>query len=265
MSSPATTIQPQWRGPPRVRAVFTTRAAGLMAPVGAKAGLRAGEIALDGGDIGQHPVRDRDPSDRRVHHALPGDPVWLTQVHGTAVTLIDSANVANFVAHPPQADAAVTHTPDIVLAIRTADCLPVLLADRAGSVLAVAHAGWRGLAAGVLDATLAAMPVPRAEVVAWFGPSIGPAAFEVGRDVYDAYCTADAGASACFVRQRADRGAEKWLADLGALARRRLLALGVREVSADPGCTFTDADRFYSHRRDHGPGRMALLAWLAGT
>ncbi len=265
MSEPATSIFPLWSGPTRVRAVFTTRDAGSMAPVGTKAGPHAGEIALAAGDPGEHRAGDRDASDRRPYRALPGDPVWLTQVHGTAVVLIDAANVTDLVAHPPQADAAVTHAPDIVLAIRTADCLPVLLADRAGSVLAVAHAGWRGLAAGVLEATLAAMPVPRAEVVAWFGPGIGPAAFEVGRDVYDAYCAADAGAAACFVTQRADRGAEKWHADLGALARRRLLALGVRDVSAYAGCTFADADRFYSHRRDRGPGRMALLAWLAGT
>ena len=253
----ATILRPTWSGPDRVRAVFTTRAAGSMARMSARAGPARDEITLDHGGSERlaRMVGDRP-------EALPGDPLWLNQVHGTEVAVVEPADVAGFLAYPPRADAAVTRAPDVVLAIRTADCLPVLLADRAGSVLAVAHAGWRGLAAGVLDAALAAMQVPRAEIVAWLGPGIGPSAFEVGRDVYDAYCATDLGASASFAPHRADRGTEKWLADLPALARRRLAALGVSDVTADPGCTFSDPQRFFSHRRDRGSGRMALLAWL---
>ena len=217
-------IVPQWPAPARVAAFFTTRQ-------GDAADLRA---------------------------LVPADPVWLSQVHGRDVAIVDEANAAALRATPPRADAAVTRASGIPVAIRTADCLPVLLCDRAGSVLAVAHAGWRGLAAGVLEATLDAMDVPPANVVAWIGPAIGPRAFEVGADVHEAFCATDPGAAFHFVAHREG----KWLADLPALARRRLAARGVPDIAGGPWCTVTDSERFFSWRRDKATGRMALAAWL---
>jgi YfiH family protein len=180
--------------------------------------------------------------------------VWLKQVHGKEVADVDGYAIAQ-----PQADAAVTRTPGVVIAIRTADCLPVLFADRSASVVAVAHAGWRGLAAGVLEATVDAMRVDARSVDAWIGPAIGAQAFEVGRDVYDAYCAADPACAACFAPLRDG----KWLADLAALARHRLAAIGVASVAGGDWCTYTDSKRFFSYRREKGAGRMALAAWIS--
>jgi len=215
-------IVPSWLGAPRVHAVFTTRA-----------------VTVPG---------------ERLRERLPAEPVWLSQVHGKEVVNVDSRAVAQ-----PQAAAAVTHTPGVVIAIRTADCLPVLFADRSASVVAVAHAGWRGLAAGVLEATVDAMRVDAHDVDAWIGPAIGAQAFEVGRDVYDAYCAADPACAACFAPLRDG----KWLADLAGLARHRLAAIGVASVAGGDWCTYTDTDRFFSYRREKGAGRMALAAWIS--
>jgi YfiH family protein len=189
-----------------------------------------------------------------LRERLPADPVWLTQVHGNAVTEVDVAP-----ASPPRADAAVTRTPGIVLTVRTADCLPVLLAHRDASVLAVAHAGWRGLAEGVLEATVQAMRADARDIAVWIGPAIGAQAFEVGRDVYDAYCVADPASARYFAAYRND----KWLADLAGLARHRLAAIGVTCVDGGQWCTYTDSARFFSYRREKGEGRMALAAWIA--
>jgi YfiH family protein len=245
-------IVPAWNGPAQVEALFTTRNGG--ASVGAAATLDVGPAQLNAADRDGAIAENR----RRLRALLPADPVWLAQVHGRDVVEIDERAVGRMHAIPPTADAAVTRTPGVVLSVRTADCLPVLFADRAGSVVAVAHAGWRGLAAGVLEATIAAMRVPAADVHAWLGPAIGPRAFEVGPDVYAAYCDTDPGATDCFSMLRA----QKWLADLPGLARRRLAASGVHDVAVDGSCTFTDCDRFFSYRRDKRSGRMALLAWL---
>lgn len=220
-------IVPAWRGSPRVTALFTTRRIGVPSD-----GLRA---------------------------RLPSDPVWLAQAHGRAVATIDRQNAEALRATPPRADAAVTRTPGIALTVCTADCLPVLLGDLAGTVVGVAHAGWRGLAAGVLDATVAALGVPGQEIAAWIGPGIGPKAFEVGADVRDAYCDPDPGCAAHFTPLRE----RKWLADLAGLARRRLSAVGVTRVDGGDWCTHTDSVRFLSYRRDGSSGRMALVAWLA--
>ncbi len=243
-------IVPAWRGPARVRALFTTRAGGA-----AQSGFDAGPAHPTAEDI----AGDVGECRRRLRAWLPADPVWLEQVHGRDVVAVDAANAPSLRSSPPRADAALTRAPDVVLSVRVADCLPVLLADRAGSVVAVAHAGWRGLAAGVLEATLAAMQAAPAEVAAWIGPAIGPRAFEVGADVRDAHRADDAGASAHF----APLGGGKWLADLPALARRRLAAAGVANVVVDGACTFADAARFHSWRRDRTRARMALCAWLA--
>jgi YfiH family protein len=214
-------IVPQWQGPARIRALFTTRA-----------------IEVPSEDL---------------RAALPSDPVWLTQVHGNACIDVDRLHGA-----PPSADAAVTRSPNVAITVRTADCLPVLFGDRAGTVVGVAHAGWRGLAAGVLEATIDTMRVAPREIAAWIGPAIGPARFEVGGDVFDAYCANDASCAVHFKTLREG----KWLADLAGLARQRLARAGVTRIDGGAWCTHTDVERFHSYRREKGTGRMALVAWL---
>lgn len=246
-------IVPRWQGPPQVRALFTTRNGG--ASTGAAATFDVGVAQPSTAELAGAIGRNR----ARLRELLPSDPVWLTQVHGGAVASIDNANADTLRASPPHADAAITRVPGIALAVRTADCLPVLLADRAGTVVAVAHAGWRGLVAGVLEATIAAMAVPPSEIVAWLGPAIGPGAFEVGADVREAFRVDDPGSTLHFATLRAG----KWLADLPGLAQRRLAAAGVADIARDGSCTFTQPEGFFSYRRDRHGGRMALVAWLA--
>ncbi|MDR1661433.1 MAG: peptidoglycan editing factor PgeF, partial [Azoarcus sp.] len=160
---------------------------------------------------------------------------------------------------PVRADAAVARKPGAVCAVMTADCLPVLFCDEWGETVAAAHAGWRGLAAGVLEATLAAMATPPERIMAWLGPAIGPAAFEVGDEVREAFLARDPGAQTAFAAQQA-RG--KWFADLFALARRRLARARVGRVYGGGICTFTEIERFYSYRREGATGRFASLVWL---
>jgi YfiH family protein len=185
-----------------------------------------------------------------LRSVLPADPLWLQQVHGADVIEVEAAPAR------PRADGAVARTRHSVCAVLTADCLPVLLASRAGRVVGIAHAGWRGLAAGVIEATLARMGA--APVVAWLGPAIGPQAYEVGQDVYDAFVAADAGAAAAFT----PLGGGKHLADLYALARRRLAAAGVEAVYGGGRCTHAERQHFYSYRRDRTTGRFASLVWM---
>ena len=200
---------------------------------------------------------------------LPSAPHWLRQVHGTGVLRIDAAlpygnatTERGRMASEPEADAAVTSVPGVVLAVLTADCLPVVLATRDGGEVAVAHAGWRGLAAGVLENTLDAMRSSPADVVAWLGPAAGPAAYEGGAEVREAFVAADPGADAAFSATRPGH----WHMDLYALARRRLSAAGVADADIHGGgeCSISDR-RFFSHRRDARTGRMATLAWLSET
>jgi polyphenol oxidase len=186
--------------------------------------------------------------------ALPAEPLWLRQVHGTAVVVHDGSHTG------PEADAAVTFERGRVLAVLTADCLAVVIASSDGGRLGIAHAGWRGLAAGVLEATVQALGAPRGDLLAWFGPAIGPAAFEVGAEVRAAFMAGDPQAADAF-RANA-RG--RWQADLYRLAHARLARLGVRSVSGGGACTFSDAARFYSFRRSAMTGRSATLAWLGG-
>jgi YfiH family protein len=213
----------------------------------------------------------------RLAQFLPSPPIWLSQVHAADVVLVDGSNVTALTSTPPVADAAVTRARGVVLGVRTADCLPVLFADRAGTVVGAAHGGWRGLAAGVLEATVRAMGVPPRDIVAWLGPAIGPQKFEVGRDVVEAFCGTDSSAAACFAplrggaRVAADREEkwlavdreEKWLADLYAFARHRLGREGITTIAGGGYCTMSEADRFFSYRRDKDAGRMATLIWLA--
>jgi hypothetical protein len=247
-------IVPAWGAHARVRAFVTTRRGGVSGPSGDE--LDLGPSHLDRVD---EPARSAVIENRRRAAAfLPAAPVWLEQVHGRAVATIDERNVDRNRGRPPVADAAVTRLFDAPLAIRVADCLPILFADDAGSVVAAAHAGWRGLAAGVLEATLEAMHVPPTAIVAWLGPGIGANAFEVGEDVHEAFVARDAGAGAHFV----PRGRGAWLADLPALARRRLRAFGVTRIAGGDLCTHTDAKRFHSFRRDRTAARLAAFVWI---
>ncbi|MDR1530049.1 MAG: peptidoglycan editing factor PgeF [Burkholderiales bacterium] len=193
---------------------------------------------------------------------LPAAPLWLNQMHGTDVFDADSIPAEIVRATPPIADAAITRVPDTVLAILSADCLPVVLADERDGVIAAAHAGWRGLAAGVLEATVEKMAVVPERLVAWLGPAIGAATFEVGQDVFDVFRGRDdCEAATCF----AVTGGNKYFADIYALARLRLERIGVTRIDSNDFCTYTDQRRFYSHRRKKSEGRMATFAWFAST
>jgi len=242
-------IAPQWPAPVQVHAFVTTRHGG--ASVGAQASLDLGGASIASSTPAEATaiVENR----RRVQAFLPAPPVWLSQVHGADVAAIGATTPAE----PPRADAAVTRRADVVLAVRIADCMPVLFSDRHGSVVAAAHAGWRGLAAGVLESTLAAMDCPARDVIAWLGPAIGRTAFEVGADVRDAFVRQDTQAAAAFV----DAMPGKWLADLEALARARLQAAGVHAIHGGGMCTHSDPQRFFSFRRDRSSGRMAAFVW----
>ncbi|OYW39901.1 MAG: multi-copper polyphenol oxidoreductase [Hydrogenophilales bacterium 12-61-10] len=185
-----------------------------------------------------------------LRQGLPSEPGWLKQVH--------SASVVETGADVPQADASFTRQTGTVSVVLTADCLPVLFCDRAGSVVAAAHAGWRGLADGVLESTVAAMKVPPAGILAWMGAAIGPQAFEVGDEVRQVFVAQHPQAAAAFVAHAPG----KWLADIYLLARIRLQGLGVKAVYGGGRCTFTESERFFSYRRDGVTGRMAALIWL---
>jgi YfiH family protein len=201
----------------------------------------------------------------RLGDCLPGEPLWLNQVHGASVFDADVDNGA--IGGPPVADAAVTTRVDRVLAIMTADCLPIVIAATDGLVLGVAHAGWRGLAGGVLEQTLArlraAHPHPaHAQWRAWVGPAISQRHFEVGADVFSAFVDRDGLSRVFFAEKIPNR---KWLADLPGLARHRLYQLGVADIELSGYCTYGQPDFFYSYRRDPLCGRMATIAWLSGV
>jgi len=185
---------------------------------------------------------------------LPSPPCWLNQVHGIGVKRFDAPDT-----NAPEADAAVTSAPGVVLAVLTADCLPVVFAARDGSEIAAAHAGWRGLAAGVLEYTVAAMHTPARDVLVWLGPAAGPERYEIGQEVFDAFTLHNPRAAAAFIPTRPGH----WRIDLYALARQRLLAVGVNAEHIHGGglCTLSGPQRFYSHRRDTRTGRMATLVW----
>jgi len=240
-------IVPDWPAPARVRSLVTTRRGGVS--TGAYASLNLGEHV---GDDSRAVAENRAQLARR----LPSAPRWLNQVHGTTVFCADSEAIGDL---PPMADAAFACQPGVVCAVMTADCLPVLLCDKAGQVVAVAHAGWRGLQAGVLERTVAAMGCPGAQLLAYLGPAIGPEAFEVGDEVRAAFLKASDEAVAAF------KGLSpgKWLTNIYLLARQRLARLGVGAVYGGAYCTVHETERFFSYRRDGVTGRMASLIWLA--
>ena len=243
MNPPGDWIAPAWPAPPRVRSLITTRNGGVSR--GAHASFNLG---LSAGDDATAVHANR--AILRKH--LPGEPAWLRQVHGARVVLADG------LAGIPDADASVARNAGTVCTVMIADCLPVLLCNTHGDVVAIAHAGWRGLSSGVVENTVAAMDAPAEDLLAYLGPAIGPTAFEVGPDVRDAFLATDAGAAEAFQPHRES----KWLADLYKLARRRLARCGVSRIYGGDLCTFRNAARFYSYRRDRTTGRMAALIWL---
>ena len=238
-------IVPDWPVTAAVRAVTTTRQGGVS--TGCYASMNPADHVDD------DPVAVS--ANREILQqvlGLPAQPLWLQQVHGTAV--VNAASVGS----PVQADAAYSTQAGVVCAVLTADCLPVLLADKAGRCVAAIHAGWRGLLAGVIEQVVSAMDPPGGDLLAWLGPAIGPVAFQVGDEVRDAFMAHDTLASGAF-RQQAGG---KWLADLYQLARQRLADCGVTAVYGGGYCSYTDAEQFYSYRRDGTTGRMATLIWL---
>jgi len=239
-------LRPDWPAPAAVQAAVTTRYGGVSQ--GAYASMNLGTHV---GDDPQAVAANR----RVLRHALslPEEPVWLRQVHGTDVVMAEAA------AQDAAADAAYSAQPGRVCVVMTADCLPVFFCDRTGTRVAVAHAGWRGLVSGVLEATIRHMGVPAGELLAWLGPAIGPLAFEVGGEVRQAFVGRDKHSDVCFVPSAR---AGHYLADIYALARRRLHACGLSEVSGGGLCTYGDAESFFSYRRDGDCGRMASLIWL---
>jgi hypothetical protein len=239
-------LVPDWPAPPGVRAVTTTRGGG--ASEGSYAALN---LAVHVGDAPERVAANR--LALRQSLSLPAEPAWLTQVHGTRV--VDAGPGVD----PPEADASVAGRPGIVCVVLTADCLPVLFCARDGTRVAAAHAGWRGLANGVLEATVRALDRPPGEVLAWLGPGIGPDAYEVGPEVREDFVSADPRAADAFAR---GRPGDRWLADMYTLARLRLAGAGVTAVYGGGLCTFRDRKRFFSYRRDGATGRMATLAWL---
>ncbi len=270
-------ITPDWPAPANVRALMTTRAGGVsLAP------YASFNPASHVGDAADAVAENR----RILRESLPAEPLWLNQVHGTRVFEIalpplhrragegfaTSSNPASDQSPlcaggevTPEADASLTRAPGQVCAVLTADCLPVLFCDDAGTVVAAAHAGWRGLAAGVLEETVRAMNVEPGRVLAWLGAAIGPDSFEVGPEVRETFVAQHAMAGIAFrpaLPGTLDETPRKWLADIYMLARIRLAAIGVVQVFGGGDCTLKDARRCFSYRRDGATGRMASLIWF---
>jgi len=256
-------LVPDWPAPPGVRAVCTTRQGGVSQ--GRYASLNLGDHV---GDLAAHVAENR----RLLEEAVGAHPVFLQQVHGTGVAALDDAGADGIARDGTPADACTATGVGLACTIMVADCLPVLFTDGSGGRVAAAHAGWRGLAGGVLEATVRcftpgpdAGPLHRAsKVIAWLGPCIGPRAFEVGSEVKAVFEAHAPEAASCF-KPASAKG--KWLADLPALARQRLHAAGVLDVYGNDGsegwCTVANPSRFFSHRRDGVSGRFAALVWKA--
>lgn len=233
-------IEPVWPAPTRVHALITTRRGGVSKGIfsSMNLGSRSGDESAS--------------ANRAIlRGVLPNEPAWLRQVHG------DKVVEATHVLEATEADASFTRTSGIVCAVLTADCLPVLLCDQQGTVVAAAHAGWRGLAAGILTRTVTSLPASPQSLIAYLGPAISARAFEVGDDVRQIFLSAQAGSAEAFVPH-----GEKWRADLYLLARLQLNAASVTRIYGGGLCTFSDRERFFSHRRDGMTGRMASIIWL---
>ena len=244
-------LTPDWPAPANVRALSTLRGGGVSS--GRYASLNLG------GHVGDAPEAVAENRSRlRAAARLPAEPVWLQQVHGVQIADLDARAAGTTVPGPPSADGAVTRAAGRVCAILTADCLPVLIAADSGEAVAAAHAGWRGLAGGVIEAAVQALDVAPASLIVWLGPAIGPGHFEVGPEVRDQLIGTDPGAAAAFVPN--SRG--RFMADLPGLARLRLERLGITRIYGGAECTHEHAARYFSHRRDGQTGRQATLVWL---
>jgi YfiH family protein len=271
-------IIPDWPAPASVKAVATTRLGGF-----SEGPWHSLNLGTNSGDDPAAVARNR----AWLAQHLPAEPRWLQQVHGTTVlrhpgNATRPGNPGNDAGPgereaapvraapesiPPKADAQWSNSKGAVCAVLTADCLPVLFCDREGTRVAAAHAGWRGLAAGVLENTVAAMGIPASDLMAWLGPAIGPMAYQVGDEVRAAFLRKEsesglqtAGAQTAAYAFKAQ--GERWLFDLYAMARYRLQKAGVGHISGGGFCTFSDSGRFFSYRRDGTTGRMASLVWL---
>jgi YfiH family protein len=245
VSLPPEWLVPDWPAPRNVRAFVTTRAGGVSSGeyasmnLGAASGDDPARVERNRGIVAQH---------------LPMAPRYMVQVHGSGVADLDIFRESDV----PTADAAISSTPGRVAAVLVADCMPLFVADMKGGRVGIAHAGWRGMAAGVIENVVRNLGTPAADVVAWMGPAIGPAAFEVGPEVKEAFERFDPAASTAFTP-----GAPgKFMADLYALARQRLARAGVREVHGGGLCTYRDASRFFSYRRAPKSGRMGAFIWI---
>ena len=236
-------ITPDWPAPANVKALQTTRLGGVSS---------APYESLNLGDhVGDAPLfvaRNR----MLLNTLLPSEPVWLRQVHGTVVANADIASCL------PQADACIARHRDAVCVVMTADCLPVLLCDTQGSVVGAAHAGWKGLAEGVIEATVREMEAAPRDLMAWLGPAISQECFEVGDEVRAAFIVAQPQSAQAFIPGLPG----KWFADIYTLARLRLNALGITRIYGGGYCTFSETERFFSYRRDGATGRMGTFIWL---
>lgn len=240
-------IVPDWPAPSQVRACTTTRTDG--------ASTRPYDTFNLAGHVGDRPESVRANREALTTGlSLPNEPVWLQQVHGRG--LVDAGHCPP----APTADAGMASAPGVVCAVLTADCLPILLCDRHGTRVAALHGGWRGLAAGIIEAGVEQMRTPPEELLAWLGPAIGPKAFEVGPEVRAKFMDQNTQARQAFRPGREGR----WLADIYHLARLRLGAAGVTAVYGGGLCTYADRHRFFSYRRDGVTGRMASLIWIDG-
>lgn len=243
-------IIPDWPAPNNVKALFTTRTGGISrGNNGVYASLNLGAHVNDN-------ANDVAYNRALLRGYLPSEPKWLKQVHGTLPIWIEHATEKI-----PEGDAVLSRTHAKVCAVMVADCLPVFLCDKAGTIVGIVHAGWRGLVGGIIEHSIAAMQVDPGQLMAWLGPAIGPSHFEVGMDVYEAFVSHDEQAIKAFMPKEAPHG-NKWLADIFLLARQRLINSGVTEISGGGVCTFSDPARFFSYRRDGETGRMAALIWL---
>lgn len=236
-------IIPDWPAPLNVKALQTTRTGGISSP------------PYDSLNLGDH-VGDVPLAVERnrilLNTLLPSEPVWLNQMHGTTVVSADGASCL------PQADACIARHRGAVCVVMTADCLPILLCDRQGSVVGAAHAGWKGLAAGVIEATVQAMETVPENIMVWLGPAISQDEFEIGEEVRAAFLALQPHAASAFIPGQNG----KWYADLYALARLRLNALGIKQIYGGGSCTYRERDRYFSYRRDGATGRMGTFIWL---
>lgn len=245
---PTAVLTPDWPAPARVRAASTERTGGS-----SEGSYTSRNLGAHVGDAAVAVTANRRTLVERL--GLVTEPFWLEQVHGCTVLDLDAPEGAQ---NPLTADGAVTSQSDQPCVVMTADCLPVLLCDRLGTRVGAAHAGWRGLAAGILPAAITRMRIDPQGLLAWMGPAIGQPAYEVGEEVRQALIAADPGAETCFEPNDAGR----WQADLYGLARRSLQAAGVHAIYGGGFCTYTESERFFSHRREAPCGRMATLIWL---